>query len=85
MIINTLVQLKGEKEPQPHIALVIDDAITPSDLAAYRNALTTAAKFILTCEDGENFHEECFWLLQLSEFISSSLDMELERKGGRHG
>ena len=85
MIITTLAQLKGESEPQPHIALVIDDAVMPSDLISYRNALTTAAKFILTCWDGENFHDECFWLLQLSEFINSSLDIELESKGGRHG
>ena len=95
MTIQALVQLKGEKEPEKHVALVIEDATTPCDLAVYRNALTSAAKVILTSDDGEYFLEECFFLLQLAEYIGTSLDTELEdkmrllhdlrQKGGAYG
>ena len=80
MTIQALVQLKGEKEPQQHVALVIEDATTPVDLSVYRNALTTAVKVILSSDEGECFCDECFWLLQLAEYIGTSLDTELEEK-----
>ena len=76
MIIKTLVQLKGESEPQQHFALVFDDIVDPRDFVTYRNALTTAVKSILTSEDGEYLQDECFFLIQLSEYISSSLDLK---------
>ena len=85
MIIKTMVQLKGESEPQQHFALVFDDIVTPSDFMVYRNALTQAVKSILISEDGENFNDECFWLLQMAEFMSTALDVELYWKGGDNG
>jgi len=80
MIVPVKVQLKGEKEPEQHLALVFEDARIPEDLISYRNALTTACKAILTNEDGNFFTDEVFWMLQLAEFISSSLDDEMERR-----
>ena len=83
MIIQTLIQLKGESEPRQHFALVFDDAMGPEDLIVYRNAATHAVKAILSSQDFEPFMaDECFWLTQFAEFISSSLDLELQKKGG---
>ena len=75
-IIRTKVQLKGEKEPQEHYALVFDDAIGPADFLVYRNALTTAAKMLVSDEDIICYNE-AFWLIQLSEFINTALDIDL--------
>ena len=83
-IIQTLVQLKGESEPKPHYALVFDDASDPVDFMVYRNALTTAAKTLASECDGM-CDSEIFWLIQLSEFISTALDIELYWKGGKNG
>lgn len=81
MITTVNVQLKGEHEPQKHYALVFPDAMGPEDFISYRNALTTAAKTIVSCEEVEGcLNDEAFWLIQLSEFISTSLDDELLRK-----
>lgn len=86
-IIRTQVQLRGESEPQQHYALVFDDALSPADFLVYRNALTTAAKAIVSSdEDAGNFSNELFWLIQLSEFINTALDIELYfNKGGQDG
>lgn len=79
MIVPMLVQLKGESEPRQHFALVFEDAMGPQDLIAYRNAATTVVKSVLSSTDFEPYlADECFWLLQLAEFISSSLDLEME-------
>lgn len=78
MIIRTLVQLKGEKEPHQHYALVFDDAMGPQDLIAYRNAATSAVKAIISSSDNCFMEQECFFLLQLAEYISSSLDDEMD-------
>lgn len=80
-IIKTLVQLKGESEPRPHLALVFDDARDPVDFMVYRNALTMAAKQLVSEDDG-TYTDQVFWLIQLSEFISTALDIELYWKGG---
>lgn len=79
MTVPVKVQLKGESEPQQRLALVFDDVYLPDDLIPYRNALTMACKEVTSSEDG-NYLDEVFWLLQLAEFISSSLDDELERR-----
>lgn len=78
MIVPMLVQLKGESEPKQHFALVFDDATDPQDLSVYRNAAIEAVKAIITSSDDFYLDEECFWLLQLAEFISDSLDLEME-------
>ena len=75
-IIRTTVQLRGDKEPRQHLALVFDDARTLSKFMAYRNALTTAAK-MLASNDDNICSEEIFYLIQLAEFISTALDIEL--------
>lgn len=81
MIVPVKVQLKGDKEPQRHLALVFEDAVIPHDFIPYRNALTTAAKEILTCGDYDGCcNDEMFRMLQLAEFISSSLEDELQRR-----
>ena len=80
MMIRTLVQSAEGKEPQQMIALVIEDALTFRDLITYRNALTMVVKAVLATQELEFVHEECFWLLQLVEFISTSLDDELNKK-----
>jgi hypothetical protein len=83
--IQTLVQLKGESEPQPHYALVFDDATSLAVFMIYRNALTSAAK-ALASQGEDLWNDEIFQLIQLSEFISSALDMELYwKKGGQDG
>lgn len=81
MIVPVNVQLKGESEPKKHLALVFPDAVVPKDFADYRNALTNTVKTIL-CNDGEclGLSDECFYLLQLSEFINTALDKELKEK-----
>ena len=80
MIVKVKVQLKGDQEPRDHYALVFDDAMGPADLIPYRNALTMAAKEIVSNPDvGEYLNEEVFWLIQLSEFIGTSLDDVLAR------
>ena len=79
MIIPVSVQLKGETQPQRHLALVFPDAMLPADLIPYRNAATTVAKEVLTNSDiGSCLNDECFWLVQFAEFISTSLDAEYE-------
>ncbi len=84
MIVKVNVQLKGEKEPQDHYALVFDDAMGPADFIAYRNALTMTAKELASNESSSGYYdEEIFWLIQLSEFISTSLDDELKKEGGK--
>lgn len=87
MIIPVQAQLKGEKEPRRHLALVFPDADVPEDFILYRNAATQAVKAILGSPDIEPcLTDEMYWLIQFSEFISSSLDMELrQRKGGSDG
>ena len=83
MITKVKVQLKGETEPQDHFALVFHDASGVADFIAYRNALTQVVKAILTSEDYNSYlTDECFWLIQLSEFISSGLDHAVQEKGG---
>ena len=84
MIIRAMVQLNGDKEPEPHLALVFDDAIGPGDFITYRNALTTAAKVMVTEEDSLCV-DEAFWLIQLAEFIDTALDIETRGKGGSNG
>ena len=80
MIIPIKTQLKGDTQPTRHYALVFDDVITPADFAAYRNALTTAVKNILTyCDTCDSFSGEMFLLLQLAEFIGTSLDEQQNR------
>ena len=74
-IIKTTVQAKGDKEPKEHFALVFDGISDLSDFMFYRNALTTAAKTLASSDDFCT--DEIFWLIQLAEFISSSLDYEL--------
>lgn len=81
-IIKTVVQLKGEKEPHQHIALVFDDVMEPADLMFYRNALTMATKAVLISDNSDLYSSELFWLIQLSEYISTALDVELYWKGG---
>ncbi len=81
MIIPVNVQLKHESEPQRHYALVFEDIITPADFITYRNALTTAVKEILSeADESRCFEEELYFLLQLAEFISDSLDNYLTKK-----
>lgn len=81
MIIPVNVQLKHESEPQRHYALVFEDIITPADFITYRNALTTAVKEILSeADDSKCFEEELYFLLQLAEFIATSLDDIANRK-----
>jgi len=85
MIIRTRVKLKGDDEPQEHYALVFDDADEIYVFMSYRNALTTAAKTLAT-ECGDICNNEIFYLIQLAEFISSSLDVELYwNKQGENG
>lgn len=81
MIITTNVQLKGESQPQKHLALVFPGPMGPEDLILYRNAMTEAVKAILTSSDydGGYLSSECFYLLQMAEFISDSLDEEAEK------
>lgn len=80
MIISQQLQLKGETEPHRHIALVFPDACGPEDLIAYRDAVTTAVKVILTSENVPgNLSDDCFFLLRLAEFIDDSIDAELSR------
>lgn len=81
MIIPVTVQLKGESKPQEHYALVFDDVMGPEDFIAYRNALTTVTKVALT-DSNACCLDELFWLVQLSEFISSSLDEYYQKRGG---
>ncbi|MBR0166123.1 MAG: hypothetical protein IJQ13_04515 [Prevotella sp.] len=84
-IIKTMVQLKGESEPQQHFALVFDDVMSPADFMMYRNALTTAAKAMLNSDESDLYSSELFYLIQLSEFINTALDVELYWKGGDNG
>lgn len=74
MIIPVNVQLKGESQPNKHYALVFSDVMGVEDFIAYRNALTTAVKACLTSDSAGYIDNELFWLVQLSEFISSSID-----------
>ena len=75
MIIKVNVQLKGEKEPRTHYALVFPDAMAPADFIPYRNAITTAAKEIVSNPDVSGLlNDEAFWLIQMAEFITASLD-----------
>ena len=83
-IIKTTVQLKGENEPRQHYALVFDDVTELGGFMLYRNALTTASK-TLAAECGDLCDSEIFYLIQLSEFISTALDMELYWEGGGNG
>ena len=48
------------------------------DLVVYRNALTTAVKAILTSSDDFCLEKECFFLLQMAEYISSFLDDQMD-------
>lgn len=85
MIVPVQVQLKGENEPQQHLALVFPDMETTEDFIAYRNAATGAAKAILECDEvSSGYTTECFFLLQLAEFISDSLDRELTKRKKSH-
>jgi len=84
-IIRTQLQLNGESEPQQHYALVFDDATGLHTFMTYRHALTSAAKGLASMGD-DIWNDEIFQLIQLSEFISSALDMELYwKKGGQDG
>lgn len=81
MIVPVQVKLKGHTKPQQRYALVFDDINCPGDFIVYRNALTTAVKEILSeANDSSCFEEELFFLLQLAEFISTSLDEIAEKK-----
>lgn len=82
MIIQTLIQLKGESEPRQHFALVFDDVARAEDFIPYRNALTTVAKAVITSSEPDAYADELFWIVQMAEFISSSLDLEYQKKGG---
>ena len=83
MITKVKVQLKGETEPQDHLALVFHDVTGIADFIVYRNALTQVVKAVLTTEEYNSYlTDECFWLIQLSEFISSGLDHAVQEKGG---
>ena len=80
MITTVNVQLKGEASPRKHYALVFHDAMGPEDFISYRNALIAASKAIVSTPDLSGcLDDEAFWLLQLSEFITYSLDRELSR------
>ena len=82
MITKVKVQLQGDTEPQEHLALVFPDATGVADFITYRNALTQVVKAVLTTEEYNSYlNDECFWLIQLSEFISSGLDLEAQKKG----
>lgn len=75
MITPVTVQLKGDREPQQHYALVFPDVTQPDDLILYRNAATSIVKQVIVTEElGDSLADECFWLLQFAEFISTSLD-----------
>lgn len=78
MIVRTTVQFKKDPEPRQYYALVFEDVSVPMDFITYRNALTMVIKEVLSTPELDHIHDECFWLLQLSEFISTSLDEELE-------
>lgn len=81
MIVPVNVQLKCDTEPQRHYALVFEDVMCPADFITYRNALTTAVKEILSGADDCNcFEKELFFLLQLAEFIATSLDDIADKK-----
>ena len=80
MIVPVNVQLKGESKPTKHLALVFDDVTGVEDFISYRNALTNVSKCIISSEEDYNLNDQCFWLIQLSEFISSSLDEELRKR-----
>lgn len=74
MITTVTAQLKYEKEPREHIALVFDDAQVPADLAVYRDAAIAAAKAIVSVPElGGCMDQDIFWLLQFAEFINVSL------------
>ena len=80
MIIRVKVQLKGDDAPKNHLALVVPGAMTPEDLIPYRNAITSSVKALLTDEGLSGYlAEDLFWLVQLSEFITTSLD-NIKRK-----
>lgn len=80
MIITTTVKLKGETRPCEHLALVFPGPMGTEDLIAYRNAMTEAVKAILTSGDFDGYlSSECFYLLQMAEFITDSLDEEAEK------
>lgn len=80
MIIPVNVRLKGESEPNKHYALVFSDVMGIEDFIAYRNALTKAVKACLTSDSAGYIDNELFWLVQLSEFISSSIDEAYKNK-----
>lgn len=90
MIIKTLVQLDFDSEPQEHYALVFDDVICPRDFITYRNALTTVCREMASSPEMENISGigNCiYWLLQMAEYISESLDTELknaEKTANKH-
>ena len=85
MIVKVKVQLNGDKEPREHYALVFPDVTLPEDFIPYRNALTTSAKEIISNPDvGDCLNDEAFWLIQLSEFISTSLDDEITANLKQH-
>ena len=74
-IVPIKIQLKGDKEPKTHYALVLPDIKHPEDFICYRNALLEAVKSLLTDEGLSGYMaEDLFWLVQLSEFITTSLD-----------
>lgn len=80
MIITTNVQMKGESHPDRHLALVFPGVMYPEDLIPYRNAMTEAVKAILTSDNYDGWlSDECFYLIQMAEFISDSLDEEAEK------
>lgn len=81
MIITTTVKLKGESRPCEHLALVFPGPMGTEDLIAYRNAMTEAVKAILTSGDYDDgsLSSECFYLIQMAEFITDSLDEEAEK------
>ena len=75
MIIKVKVQLKGEEQPHIHHALVFPDVMAPDDFITYRNAMTAAAKEIVSNPDVNGLlNDEAFYLIQLAEFITTSLD-----------
>ena len=74
MIVPVSVQLKGEREPHERFALVFEDITVPEDFISYRNAATMAAKTILCSNFSQDLTDECYWLLQFAEYISTSLD-----------
>lgn len=79
MIIRTKAQFGKDVEPQQYFALVFEDVSVLRDFVTYRNALTMITKAVLSIPELDYVYDECFWLLQLSEFISTSLDEELDR------